>query len=191
MDYRVQQFFESEINPGETVVWSAAPDPKRSWYKALPMVLFAIPWTAFAIFWMFGAMGFKAPDFSRSGGFMQLLFPLFGLPFVLVGLGMFASPFWLRRQAALTGYFITNQRAVLVEKRFFGGFRVRSFFPEDLSALDRTQREDGSGDIIISREFRRSRNGTAEVPVGFFGIPDARSVEAFLQRLASSKTKPS
>ena len=88
---RAGQPLENELDEGETVVWVGRPSTRRMLWRALPIVLFAIPWTAFAIFWTFGAAGFKVPDFQQGFDF----FPLFGIPFILIGLGMFSSPYWV------------------------------------------------------------------------------------------------
>ena len=62
----------------------------------------------------FGTM--KASDDSGSkvaaGAFM--LFPLFGLPFLLVGLAMVSSPFLVGRKARRTACCVTNQRAMQI-----------------------------------------------------------------------------
>ncbi len=65
-------------------------NPARMALKMIPMVLFGVLWTGFSVFWMWGASGFGQGD--RIGS----LFALFGLPFVLIGLGMLLSPFYNR-----------------------------------------------------------------------------------------------
>ena len=67
-----------ELQPGEVVVWAGRPDPDRFMRGGFLLWLFFIPWTAFSLFWMAGASGFRAPDFSGPASF----FPLFGLPFL-------------------------------------------------------------------------------------------------------------
>ena len=185
MDYQIEQLFHIELKAGEVMRWSAAPSPARLSRRSLPLVLFGIPWTAFALFWVAGASGFKVPDFSHGAGF----FPLFGLPFIVIGIGMLSSPYWIRRQAKQTGYFITNQRALILERKLFGRFNIRSFLPSQLDSLERNQLSDGSGDIIFDREVRSSgNNGTRTTEIGFFGIPDVRNVESLLTSLIQQKS---
>jgi hypothetical protein len=43
-----------------------------------------------------------------------VLFPLFGVPFVLIGLGMLAAPYWMRRKAQNTVYALTDKRALIL-----------------------------------------------------------------------------
>ncbi len=83
-----QEQVDRELEPGERVEWIEMPIPRFFTPASTAIFLFAIPWTAFAVFWICGAAGFKLPDF-RQGGFE--LFPLFGVPFVLIGLAMLLS----------------------------------------------------------------------------------------------------
>ena len=108
----LQARVKRELEPGESIAWMEQPVPRFFTISSITMILCAIPWTAFSIFWICSAAGFKMPNFSR-GGFS--LFPLFGLPFVLIGLGMFSSPFWAYRRALKTVYVITNRRAIAFE----------------------------------------------------------------------------
>lgn len=89
---RLRDFVEAEINTGEVITWIGSPVPRLFARRAWPLVLFGIPWTAFAVFWMFGAAGFKMPVFQKPGD----AFPLFGIPFILIGCGMLSSPLWWR-----------------------------------------------------------------------------------------------
>ena len=149
----------------------------------MPIVLFGIPWTLFAIFWIAGASGFKMPDFSHGAG----LFPLFGVPFVLVGFGMLSAPYWAARKAAASAYVITNERVMLIESGVFGGVSVRSFLPHQLSDLRRVQLPDGSGDLILDKKITTNSEGSrSTTDIGFFGVPDVRGVEALVLDLARS-----
>jgi len=180
IDPEVARLYDQELERGESTRWSGHPNARRIALKALPVLLFAIPWTAFALFWMAGAAGFKVPDFSKPG--IQTFFPLFGIPFVLIGLLMLSAPYWAWRGARRTGYFITDRRVIIIEKGW-RGFEVRTFLPGQLGEMVRTQRKDGSGDLVFDREYRHGKNGTQTVRIGFLGIPDVRQVEAIIRKL--------
>ena len=77
-----------ELESGERILWMEQPIPRYFTAISTGAFLFAIPWTAFAVFWICGASGFRIPDFSK-GGFS--FFPLFGLPFVLIGIAMLGT----------------------------------------------------------------------------------------------------
>jgi len=184
----LQRLVDGELYRDEHVTWSAQPQPGRLARKAWPIVLFGIPWTAFAVFWV--AMASTGMRAARPAGAFSLIFPLFGLPFVLIGIGMLTSPWWLRRQAGRTVYVLTNQRAVILSRGWFGRISVRSFAPAGLVDLRRNQYPDGSGDLIFTQDIRRNNNGNSQVSVGFLGVDDVKSVEEKIRTLITSRRAP-
>jgi hypothetical protein len=175
---RVRSLIEGELNDGEKIMWIGTPIARQFAMRSLPVVLFAIPWTAFAIFWMAGASGFKIPDFTE--GFS--LFPLFGIPFVLIGFAMLSSPVWMMHKAKRTAYVITTDRAII----FAGGFSttIRSFSPDRLTDLRRKQRPDGSGDLVFERQVSRDSDGDRQTTDhGFLAVANVKSVEDMVRKL--------
>ncbi len=173
---------------GETVVWFGQPDPKRFLLQSLPLFIFGIPWTAFAVFWVYAASGFDfPPDFSK-GGFS--FFPLFGLPFVLIGVWLLLSPVFHYVKAFKTLYIVTNKTARIVT---MGRTKqVETFTGEDLQQIQRKEKPDGSGDIIFQhRVSHSSKGGRTITPVGFFGIGAVAVVEQHLSALRQSVTAQS
>ena len=172
---------DREIQTGEFIRWIEQPIPRLFDLASIPAVLFAIPWTAFAIFWICGAAGFKLPDLSE-GIKPEHLFPLFGVPFVLVGLGMLSSPFWVWRKTLNTVYIITDRRAIAFE-----GNTVRSYTPEQLGNIFRKERHNGTGDVIITtRSWKDSDGDERSQEIGFIGIRNPQDVERRLRDLYSS-----
>src|SRR5262245_41285862 len=164
----VRALVQAELQPGESVRWLDQPIPTRFALSALPVFLFAIPWTAFSLFWIWGASQAKCD--GREAG----LFALFGIPFVLVGLGMFASPGWAMRRARRTVYLVTDRRAVVLSAGFGGAVSVRSFEPEKLGNLRRDQRADGSGSLVFGQDAVARRNGQRTKDYGFLAVRDVR-----------------
>ncbi len=187
---QLRNIVEQELEPDEVIQWYAQPRPSRLVWQTLPIVLFAIPWTAFAVFWMWGASGFGMARSTESPmDKVTLIFPLFGLPFVLIGLGMLSSPWWMLRKARRTLYVITKRRAVLFEGGWAGGMTVRSFEPDRLKDIVRKQRADGTGDIIIEKRYWRDNDGDRRSSdVGFYGIERVKEVEDMLQDLAAGQS---
>lgn len=169
---------EAELAPRERIIWTGQPIAGRLMWQSLGIVLFGIAWTAFALFWIAGAAQFKMPDFSSPA----VLFPLFGVPFVLIGLAMISSPFRIRGRAQKTVYAITDQRAIIV----FKGWRaisVRSFAPDQLRDLRRTQRRDDSGDLIFERALVSTPQGHRNtIEDGFRAVRDVREVEGLIRQ---------
>jgi hypothetical protein len=139
LSHNVSHLVDAELWNGERVIWTGQPIPSRFASRSIGLVFFGIPWTAFALFWMAGASGFKMPDFSHGFG----IFPLFGLPFVLIGFGLLSSPYWMRRKARRTTYVITDQRAIVLAGGVFGSITIRSFDPDRLKDIRRVQKPDG------------------------------------------------
>lgn len=182
LDARVR----SELDHGEQLLWVGQPDPRRFARVALPIVFFGIPWTAFSIFWT--VMAFIGVGGGQGAGpGIGWFFPLFGVPFVLIGLGMLSSPFWLRRKAKRTCYALTNRRAILWEARLFGSMEVRSYRPEHLTKIVRRDYAHGSGDLVFEEPM--SVQGTSHRDTvamthghGFIGVNNVREIEELLRK---------
>lgn len=181
----LQELIERELERDEKIVWSALPKPRYFSGPAAGAFLFGIPWTAFSVFWVAGAAGFKIPQFNQA----QDLFPLFGIPFILVGIGMLSAPLWAYQSQLSTVYLITNRRAITID----GGrtSTIRSYLPENLTDIFRREHKDGTGDVIITRTAWKDSDGDKQIQdLGFLRIPNAKSVETLLKSMAKSYDAP-
>lgn len=188
----------AELSGGEQLLWVGQPRPSRFARQGIPLVLFGIPWTAFALFWMGCA---SMPLLGWAGGGRNLApgggpgawfggffacFPLFGVPFVLIGLWMLTSPYWLRRKAKRTFYALTDRRAILWEPGWFGSGEVRSYGPNQLTKTIRKDLSDGGGDLVFEEIVTVNRNSdgptTSTTRHGFMGIDNVRGVEELLRK---------
>lgn len=183
---RLVPLVDRELALGEAVAWVGQPIPGQLARNQWRTVLFGIPWTAFAIFWTFLA----AQGGTKSGQSPWFwLFPLWGVPFILVGLNMLTSPYWARRRAWRTTYVLTNQRAVVITAGWSGRTSVRSFEPDTLKDLRRTERADGTGDLIFAAEVSPdSRGRKNQACFGFLAIKDVKNVEEQIRQLVRKKT---
>ena len=180
-----QSMVESEMQSGERIVWMDQPIGARLARSAWPIVLFGLPWTAFAVFWMWGAT-WGTSQTESAGPFK--FFPLFGLPFVLIGVGMLSSPYWLLRGAKRSVYVLTDRRAILFRANWRGSLNIRSFNPDQLTTIQRTQHKDGTGDVVFSQDFRRDNDGhRVSSNIGFLAIRDVKSVEEMVIALAKKR----
>src|SRR5690606_31280886 len=48
---------ERELDDREQLIWAGTPDPALMGRRALPILIFGIPWTAFSVFWILGVSG--------------------------------------------------------------------------------------------------------------------------------------
>lgn len=203
--FDIQKNAREELSGGERLLWAGQPIAKRVMLYAFAIYFFAIPWTAFSLFWEAMAL---SPLFmetaSQDQQYVQkafgIVFPLFGLPFVLIGFGMLLSPFFAYGKAKKTIYAITDRRAMVINCR--SGREVTSFPYEGWDEpLNRTEKTDGSGSLFFATKQVSGRHGrTRNVKTGFEHVPGVREVEVKLRRaiegykaiaaLAQEKTEP-
>lgn len=105
-----------EAAQGERILWAGQPQPRRMW-PFFGIWLFAIPWTVFSLFWEGMALSpwfasTKAPDHITWT--FGIVMPIFGIPFVVIGLAMMASPFWIMAKAKMTVHALTDKRLLTV-----------------------------------------------------------------------------
>lgn len=137
MDYEQQNQINHYLTPDEYVLWSGRSGKGNFLTKYdLYMVPFSILWCGFAIVWEASVLTNNAP----------LLFKLWGIPFVCVGLyivfGRFFMKSYMRKK---TFYVITNQR-------------IFSFYKNQVNSIDHhncpvktvTRHADGFGSICFS-----------------------------------------
>lgn len=81
----------------------------------LALKMFAVFWTAFAVFWTVGA--------SAAGG----LFGLFGVPFILIGIGQLRTAGFIRQKIQVA---VTEKRVI-----FRCGRQIGAVYREDLGTV--------------------------------------------------------
>lgn len=181
---------QEQLQPGEQLLWSGQGKPVRLAIQGLPAALFGVPFTAFAVFWMWMAAGQRVPDLS--GGRFQDYFFLWGVPFVLVGLRMLLAPLWLYWKASRVIYAVSDRRALVITTAWRK--TVQSFGPGELGQIERKELADGCGDLVFvatqpEQTGWRSQRSPGRVAAGFFGIAEARRVEQLLVGLSRKKEK--
>ncbi len=178
---KLRKKVEQEVKPGEIIRWIQQPIPRFFTGSSVLMVLFAIPWTSFSLFWMWTALGSKLPDL-REGFKPEYLFALFGVPFVVIGFSMLLSPLWSWLATLNTVYIVTNKRGISIEDSWFYT-TIRSYFSDQLNNLYRQERKEGIGDVIISIRQLRNRHGYRSEELGFLNIRNPSEVETLLRQL--------
>ena len=172
-----QQRAQSELQSGESLYWTGSADPARAAITALPAALFGIPFAGFALFWITQAYRASSHISNSSNSFAKgfSVFPLFGLPFLLVGLGVILAPMWAYLKGLNTVYAVTNQRVMVISG---GSSRsVKSLTPADIVGVDYRERPDGSGDVMIqTNAITRTNNSISQMKVALVGIPGVKEV---------------
>jgi hypothetical protein len=134
-----------QLDTGERLLWSGQP---RGGIRLRGQDVFLIPfslmWGGFAIFWEFMAVTMT----SKAPGPFGIVFPLFGLPFVCVGLYLIFGRFFIdARSRARTFYGVTNERIIIVSGLF--SQLTKSLQLRTLTDVSFSQRSDGSGTITF------------------------------------------
>jgi hypothetical protein len=167
---------------GEAILWAGRPSASRTFLVSLLIWPFAIPWTAFSLGWMWMALGgwlSGKPSPSTTHTIMGVVFPLFGLPFVLVGLGMMAAPFLAWRWARKTVHVIGDKR--IVSLTVGRKLKVKTYPIGTVVRTERTESRNGSGTLKVVTGVKRDSDGDkVETTEVFYGIPDVRKVERLL-----------
>lgn len=185
----LREAIETERESGEQLLWVGQPDPLRSVGAEWGAFVFAIPWTAFALFWEAMAIGL---GFSPKVGTPQVIgwvFVLFGLPFIGVGVAMLSSPFVAMAKARQTVYAVTSKRILILTKKG-SGLESHSFVPRYVGDLQRTERGDGSGNLAIAPPANRF--GTVRGQINgsvFMGIKNVREVERIIRAVFFAETE--
>jgi hypothetical protein len=180
---------EPHLVGGERVVWLGRPDPSKRFERSdLFAVPFSLAWGGFAIFWETSVIASGAP----------LLFALWGVPFVAVGIylivGRFVHKAWLRRR---TLYAVTDRRILkLVRRR--SGDAVDAVFLDAIPAVNCELRSDGSGSVIFGSASLHARASTAlsfgvsasdEATMAFDDIANAAYVADLVTELRRSPAR--
>ena len=174
------QIANAESRRGEKVIWADRPGPGARAMSQLPRSFFGVFFFIFSIVWMSVAYSPNEP----------LLFPLFGIPFMLIGLAFILTPVWAWFEARKwLVYALTDQRILII--RLFPRHKVETFAPRDVGKLERTTKADGSGNLIFREDISHTREGgTIRTPRGFFGIRDVKNVEAAVHTFAYGPDDP-
>lgn len=149
----MQHRIDGEIEPGETLRWAGQPDRGHMARMGAGWVLVGVIFILLALAWIGmtgGARGLVGQAARTVDPFFSGLGP-FGLLFALAGVGMMLWPLWLRLKAARTDYVVTDRRVLLFEGGVWRGMTIRTLGAAQVGDRSRTQRADGSGDLVFNR----------------------------------------
>ena len=149
------------LDPGEDLLWEGRPNRGvRLGISDIFKSMFGLVFFGFAVFWitMASSIGGAAP------GGVGLMFPLFGLPFVLVGAYfMVGRFFWDSFVRSKTVYALTTKRGIIARSAF--GRSLKSYPIKRRTEIEYLPGEEAT--IYFGKEERRGKNGTYTVKRGF------------------------
>lgn len=177
---------------GTAVHWVGQSDPRTAFWKTTLIWLFAVPWTVFAVGWELAVLGalFSSASNSMSPALhtgFAIVFPLWGLPFIAVGLAMLSAPFWVARACRNTAHVITANELMNVGVNGRGTVTVKRTRIREVCGTERTEKANGFGTLKITTGWHKDSDGDkVENAETWVGIPDVRQVEAILLQARSA-----
>jgi hypothetical protein len=184
--------WEGLLEEGEEILWQGKPDSAVDYRQlASGTTLFGLFFAGFATFWVSMAMFITSGMTDAVGRGIAFFFPLFGVPFILVGLYLvFGRLFWDAYQRRRTHYTLTN-RAAFIATDLLGKRRLDR---HEITARNRLSLEDDTPGTVwfatVMHHHRRrkgpNRTGfrhatTTEENIGFRRIAEARRVFALMR----------
>lgn len=168
-DYRDQQErLRQVLQPDETVLWQGRPDQRAYIWQNYPGFIFGLFFLGFVVFWN-AMVWFHMPEDGPG-----LLFRLWGIPFLLVGLYItFGQLIQKSLEWPHVLYLVTNRRLVILSGR--SGARQRSRFLDALTSIELRRgvldRRGGKGSIAADAPNAAPRWGGCgwEVFRGYIG----------------------
>lgn len=193
-EFARQEVFRKELLSDESIEWTGQPDPSIVFSKMDAfLVPFSLMWGGFAIFWELSVTGILFQS-KGHGGPPPVLFALFGVPFVLMGLyfifGRFFYKAWKKKR---TYYAVTNRRVVTVTVGPRGR-NVQATLIRDIPTINKSVGGSGVGTLIFGNsggisgyyantgmDWMGSAYGIAAL--AFYDIADANTVCELVNRL--------
>ena len=147
---------KQHLDINENLIWAGQPK-KGIVFRSSDIFLipFSLLWCGFAIFWLASVVSVEAP----------LIFCLFGIPFVIIGLFFVFGRFIVdSKQRENTVYGLTEDRIII--KSGILNKSVKSLNIRTLSNIEFTEKNDGSGTISIGQKnpFMTWGNGMNWMP---------------------------
>lgn len=185
---RLELALQRELDGDERVIWKGKQLARVS-LKAFAIYLFAVPWTAFALFWTaMASFGVSAMEDEGPAGWMAWAFPLFGVPFVLVGIAMLSTPFIPLWQRGKVVYAITNRR--ILRLSLGRSLNVKSVPSERLGLVDRHETRLGHGSLKLAVRVGTDSDGDKRTEHFDLGeVADVMGAHEAIRRLRRSHTE--
>lgn len=171
----VQALLARQLAPGERLLWSGRPQKLHA--PGGMGRIFAVFFLGFACFWELMAL----QTLSLGAGLIGIIFPLFGIPFILVGLKMLFPNLLGGRRIQNTVYAITDQRALIVTNG-----RVNAWELDSVQGVEKRYYKDGTGDLVLSNGrvetyYHNGHTHSRNVTMEFSGLADVDAAEAALR----------
>jgi len=168
----LENIFKHELLKDEKILWVGQPNPNiiftsMDWF----LIPFSIIWGGFAIFWELSTIGIIF--FAKTqGADAPIVFPIFGIPFVIMGLyfifGRFLYKKWKKKR---TYYAVTNKRIIIIIINTRNRDIITKYI-KDISTIKYFQNSNGNGTIRFGNfnyMVDLYANTGMEIFIGFMG----------------------
>lgn len=194
--------WEGILDEGENILWQGAPDGGLDFSGFWSMQsVFAAFFAGFSLIWITAAFMMTGALNDPVGRVINIVFPLFGLPFLAVGLHMLVGRFWTdARRRRNSHYTLTNHAAYIGVKsrgkrsldRYAIGPDMRLTLDDgDLGTVWFASRVNAMPRHAPQMRRSRSRIGGATQTVesiGFERLPNAREIYAMMRKVQIDRT---
>jgi hypothetical protein len=195
LPFHVAQAVQREVGT-EPVLWVGQPDAGLVFRSSLVIWLFGIPWTGFTLMWEAVAISpFLSPwlispeSLPKAAKTASLFMVLWGLPFVAIGLGMMAAPFWVHREARNQAHAVTDRNIYSVTAHRGGSRKIDKTDIAKITHIERIERPTGFGTLKIYRGKTRDSEGDLVDDFDtWIGIPDVHRVDGLITGLMRKKS---
>ena len=148
MQYECEQVIQKELGPHEKLIWAGKPKQGIMFRSNdIFLIPFSIFWMGFVIFWEITAIttALNAPEKGESAAF---ILPIFGIPFVIIGLYFVFGRFIIdAKRRKNTYYGITNERIIIISGLFRK--KIKSLNIKTLSDISLTEKTNRYGTIYF------------------------------------------
>ncbi|MEM6322665.1 MAG: aspartate carbamoyltransferase catalytic subunit [Pseudomonadota bacterium] len=168
--------WEGILDQGEPILWQGQPDSVVFWtWQNVATSGAGILFAGFALLWMILA--------SSAGGY----FWMFGLIHFFVGINvMIGPPLWSAWRRRHTFYTLTDRRAFIATDIPLMGRKIKSYPIDTYTQVNLQQGSPGT--IHFAKDFRSTKNGSREVPIGFERITGANTVYRLIRDIHGARS---
>ncbi len=177
---------QNQLLPGEEILWEGRPRISSGINLGnIGQSVFGLFWLGFSLFWTITAflMTRAIPGNDPTAMFFKIFFPLFGLPFIAIGVFIvFINPMKKKNSTINTSYYLTDQRLIIYNNGSSPVFN--SVFIKNSGTVQLIENRDGTGNIVFDSIFNntsanRRSYGSYVVPAYnncFYRIDEAEEV---------------
>ena len=156
------------------VLWVGSPSGRAALLGSIPALLFAAFFALFSLYWITLASNAPMP------------FPLFGVPFLLIGIYMLLLPFKTALEARSTVHMITERGVVTCTRTLFGREKTNVVLLDSIRGISRTNDSSGYGTLTLDTGSYRDSDGDLQTSrLKLYGISNAEQAEAAIIGLKS------